>query len=163
MKMLRQRFRERSESWLGSSSGPPPPPPPHPPPSDLHNNSNPVSILTNTIAVQQHAMQSAPPSPHPNHNQQLNVPNSAESNRQDQQQHHQQLERPRKKLSFRDPEVTSTAGKNQQQTSSAQQPNATTNTQQNATELTDSMENIDLEVSFSSSFLFILLLFRVER
>ena len=152
MKMLRQRFRERSESWLGSGG---PPPPPHPPPPDLHNNINPVSILTNTIAIQQHAMQSAPPSPHPNQHQQLNVPNSVESNRQDQQQHqqqHQQQERPRKKLSFRDPEVTSTAGKNQQ-ASSTQQPNVTT--RQNPAELTDSMENIDLEV-FSNPFVLLL-------
>ncbi len=153
--MLKQRFRERSESWLSASTDRFLVHPPHPPLVEPHNP--PVSILSHSSALTattaatngQSNLSTLPVI-------ELNPPlNPAGSNLLSQnspqlpQQQHQQ-DRPRKKLSFRDPEVTSAeaSGKDGDASSSShQQPH---NHQHlgllKDQGFSDSMENVDLEV-----------------
>jgi hypothetical protein len=158
MKMLKQRFRERSESWLSASTDRFLVHPPHPPLVEPHNP--PVSILSHSSALTattaatngQSNLSTLPVI-------ELNPPlNPAGSNLLSQnspqlpQQQHQQ-DRPRKKLSFRDPEVTSAeaSGKDGDASSSHQQPH---NHQHlgllKDQGFSDSMENVDLEVLLPS-------------
>lgn len=136
MKMLKQRFRERSESWLNSTTdrGPHPAPPPPPPPPVGEPHNPPVSILSHSTTTSgtngQLNSSSVPVIEHP--------PQQAAH----MQQHH---DRPRKKLSFRDPEVTSMAGKEGAASDHPSQPHLAMLKDQG---FSDSMENVDLEVVF---------------
>ncbi|XP_032799074.2 capon-like protein isoform X3 [Daphnia magna] len=139
MKMLKQRFRERSESWLSASTDRFLVHPPHPPPSSVEPHNPPVSILshstTTAAAGQSNAMSTIPVIELPQH------PAAGLSQNAQSLQQHQLHDRPRKKLSFRDPEVTSAeAG------ASSHQPQ--THQQQALLKdhgFSDSMENVDLE------------------
>lgn len=138
--MLKQRFRERSESWLSASTDRFLVHPPHPPPSSVEPHNPPVSILshstTTAAAGQSNAMSTIPVIELPQH------PAAGLSQNAQSLQQHQLHDRPRKKLSFRDPEVTSAeAG------ASSHQPQ--THQQQALLKdhgFSDSMENVDLEV-----------------
>lgn len=136
MKMLKQRFRERSESWLSASTDrfihPSHPPPPPATPVITEPQNPPVSILSHstTAATNGQLSVSTPPViEHPLQAAQLQS----------------QQERPRKKLSFRDPEVTSMAGKDATGSSSSGNPQLALLKDQG---FSDSMENVDLEVAF---------------
>lgn len=139
MKMLKQRFRERSESWLSASTDRFVHPPHAPLVGEPHNP--PVSILSHSTAAAttppatngQSILSTLPVIEHPPQQALL--------------QSQQQQERPRKKLSFRDPEVTSMAGKDAAESTSAGQPHLTLLKDQG---FSDSMENVDLEVYFIS-------------
>ena len=161
MKMLKQRFRERSESWLSASTDRflvHPPHPPHPPlvsPVEPHNP--PVSILSHSSALTATAAGTNGQSnlstlPVIELNPPLN-PALAGSNSLSQnspllpQQQHQQ-DRPRKKLSFRDPEVTSAeaSGKDGDAAASHHPHNHQHLGLLKDQGFSDSMENVDLEV-----------------
>ncbi len=151
--MLKQRFRERSESWMSSTSHPAPASPSlhH---SHRHHHSNqaitttvldpiphppPVSILTSHLPASNSAVLP------PQQQQQLSPPVSTESLTGAVPSTSGQ-ERPRKKLSFRDPEVMSTgAGSNKDATAST--PVTPQLAQLKDQGFSDSMENMDLEVN----------------
>ncbi len=148
--MLKQRFRERSESWMSSTSHPAPASPSlhH---SHRHHHSNsaiattvldpiphppPVSILTSHLPASSAVL--------PVQQQQLSPPVSTESLTGAVPSTSGQ-ERPRKKLSFRDPEVMSTgAGSNKD--AAASTPVTPQLAQLKDQGFSDSMENMDLEV-----------------
>ncbi len=145
--MLKQRFRERSEGWLSSSTdrfvhphSPLSAEPPNPPVSILtsHNN-NTSAAATTTLAATNGQLSTLPVIEHPPQLQTTLL------------QSQQQQERPRKKLSFRDPEVTSMAGKDgaEMPSGAGGQPHLALLKDQG---FSDSMENVDLEVSFFCSF-----------
>lgn len=145
--MLKQRFRERSEGWLSSSTDrfvhphtPLSAETPNPPVSILtsHNNTSAAAATTTTLAATNGQLSTLPVIEHPPQLQTTLL------------QSQQQQERPRKKLSFRDPEVTSMAGKDAEMPSGAGgQPHLALLKDQG---FSDSMENVDLEVSFFCSF-----------
>ncbi|EFX83301.1 hypothetical protein DAPPUDRAFT_100563 [Daphnia pulex] len=155
MKMLKQRFRERSESWLSASTDRFLVHPPHPPLVEPHNP--PVSILSHSSALTattaatngQSNLSTLPVI-------ELNPPlNPAGSNLlshnspQLPQQQHQQ-DRPRKKLSFRDPEVTSAEASGKDGDASSSSSHQQPHNHQHLGLLkdqgfSDSMENVDLE------------------
>ncbi len=159
MKMLKQRFRERSESWLSASTDRFLVHPPHPPlvsPVEPHNP--PVSILSHSSALTattaaingQSNLSTLPvielnPPLYPA----LSGSNSLSQNSPQLPQQQHQQDRPRKKLSFRDPEVTSAEASGKDgDASSSHQPH---NHHQHLGLLkdqgfSDSMENVDLEV-----------------
>jgi hypothetical protein len=158
MKMLKQRFRERSESWLSASTDRFLVHPPHPPLVEPHNP--PVSILSHSSAqtattAATNGQSNLSTLPVIELNPPLNPAGSnllSQNSPQLPQQQHQQ-DRPRKKLSFRDPEVTSAeaSGKDGDASSSHQQPH---NHQHlgllKDQGFSDSMENVDLEVLLPS-------------
>ncbi|KAI9551459.1 hypothetical protein GHT06_021792 [Daphnia sinensis] len=137
MKMLKQRFRERSESWLSASTDRFLVHPPHPPPSSVEPHNPPVSILshstTTAAAGQPNAMSTIPVIELPQH--------PATGLSQNAQPLHQLQDRPRKKLSFRDPEVTSAEAGASSHHPQTHQQLALLKVQG----FSDSMENVDLE------------------
>lgn len=162
--MLKQRFRERSESWMSSSTAHPPPSPAvgHHAPSAtsatpaVHVVATPATTPAATsVATPTVTTAATDPAASATHNpvsiltthssvlpaqQQLSPPVSTESL----PGVASVLERPRKKLSFRDPEVTSTG--TGQKGASVAHSHHTQLTQLKGLGLSDSMENVDLEV-----------------
>ena len=161
MKMLKQRFRERSESWLSASTDRFLVHPPHPPLGSVGEPHNPpVSILSHSSALStttagtngQSNLSTLPVIElNPPQNPTLSGSNSLSQNSPQLQQHQQ--DRPRKKLSFRDPEVTSAeaSGKDGDAAASASSSSHHPQNHQQLASLkdqgfSDSMENVDLEV-----------------
>lgn len=141
MKMIKQRFRERSESWLSASTDRGhhhhPPHPPAVQPLIAEPANPPVSILSHSTSANAGSA-----------NGQLN-PTSLSALMDHPSQATSSLlhqDRPRKKLSFRDPEVTSMASKDGDELA---HPQLALLKDQG---FCDSMENVDLEVSISFIF-----------
>lgn len=140
MKMLKQRFRERSESWLSASTDRFVVHPPHPPPSNIEPHNPPVSILSHTTTAGSQLNTAIIPV--------IELPQHPAGLSQNAQSLQQLQDRPRKKLSFRDPEVTSAETDAASHHPQTHQQLALLKDQG----FSDSMENVDLEVVTSHYF-----------
>ena len=130
MKMLKQRFiRERDTGWMSSAASSAPSSPPLAVGELVATLHSPVSILTNAHMPASGGVQ------------QPNPPASAASATCAANQQTLTMDRPRKKLSFRDPEVTSTTTEIHLAALPAGQ--LVTLKDQG---FSDSIENVDLEV-----------------